>query len=421
MSNIEDELTGLTIDLVRINSVNPPGLTNDIASFIREWLGRRGYQGHVYEYEKGKPNIIAKVGRGSPTLILNGHMDVVPPGESSKWSVPPFSGKVIDGKIFGRGTTDMKGGLAALMMAFIDLAPQVENSDASLIFSATVDEESGGHPGVEALVNNGVLRGDAAIIAEPTGASRFCIAEKGLAQVRINTMGRPAHGSLPILGRNAILELINAVNESAKAINEFNRGIKLPRDLEAPIENSAKIYGAAARGIGLRVDDNELGNIIGSVSFNPGVIRGGSKINMVPDSAELELDMRVPPGASSRQVIDYLAARLGDSARVEVIDVSEPNYTPINSEIVASVRDSIIEEGKQPVPLILTGATDGRYLRAAGIPVVIYGPGELAMAHSYDEYVAIDDLKDSLIVMEKAIQRFLGLGRYGKKIGNKRN
>ncbi|MGC8596436.1 MAG: M20 family metallopeptidase [Thermocladium sp.] len=419
MGNIEDELIGLTIDLVRINSVNPPGLTIDIAGFIREWLGKHGHQVDVYEYEKGKPNIVAKVGHKSPTLILNGHMDVVPPGESSKWSVPPFSGKVIDGKIFGRGATDMKGGLAALMMAFIDLAPQVEN-DASIIFSATVDEESGGHSGVEALVNNGVLRGDAAIIAEPTGASRFCIAEKGLAQVRIKTMGKPAHGSLPILGENAILRLINAINESSKAIDEFNKGINLPSDLRASIENSAEIYGAAARSIGLSITD-DIRNVIGSVSFNPGVIRGGSKINMVPDSAEVELDMRVPPGVSSRQVIDYLAARLGNSAGVEVIDISEPNYTSINAEIVASVRDSIIEEGKQPTPLILTGATDGRYLRAIGVPVVVYGPGELTMAHAYNEYVAIGDLEESLRIMRKAIQRFLGLGKYGKKFGNTRN
>ena len=408
--NVRDTLVNLTSRLIQINTVNPPGLTSEASSFIKDWLGSLGYSCEIREYVKGKPNVVARVGKGSPTLILNGHMDVVPPGDESRWSYPPFSGKVVGDRIYGRGATDMKGGLAVVMLVFAELAPLVERAGSgTLVFSATADEEVGGHAGVEALVKDGVLVGDAAIVAEPTGFNRYCIGEKGLCQLRLIARGRPAHGSLPILGENAILKLVKAIEGAQRIVEEFNRNIKLPPDVEEAAFNAASIYGqeASRRGLGLSLED--FRRVIGSVSFNPGVIRGGSKVNMVPDYAELELDMRVPPGVDPAGLIEAVKSGLRGLAEVEPIDVSSPNYTPRDSPIVRLIEDGIRRLGAEPKPIIMTGATDGRYLRARGIPTVIYGPGELTLAHAYDEYVTVNDLVNTYNVMLYASSRFFNI------------
>ncbi|ADN49702.1 M20 family metallopeptidase [Vulcanisaeta distributa] len=409
--NLKTGLIELTSHLIQIPSVNPPGYTVNIAGFIRDWLGERGFKSEFREYAKDKPNVIARVGRGKPVLILNGHMDVVPPGDDSRWVYPPFSGKIVEGRIYGRGATDMKGGLAVIMMVFTELAPLIERQGSgTLIFSATADEETGGHPGVEALVRDGVLVGDAAIVAEPSGSSRYYIGEKGLCQVKLVTRGRPAHGSLPILGENAIMKLAAAIARAEELINEFNKGIKLPSELTEAIRNSAEVYLEAARASGLNLTLSDFERVVGTVSFNPGVVRGGSKINMVPDYAELELDMRVPPGVSPSQVINHLRSGLSGIADVEVLDTSEPNYTSPGEVIVRIIHEGIERVlGATPRPIIVTGATDGRYLRARGIPTVVYGPGELALAHAYNEYVTVDDLVRTHDVMLYAIRRFFGI------------
>jgi len=120
-ADLRNEIPNLTSKLIQIPSVNPPGLTADVANFIRDWLSAHGFSSSVYEYARGKPNIIAKVGSGRPVLILNGHMDVVPPGDETRWTHPPFSGRIIEGRVYGRGATDMKGGLAVIMTVFAEL------------------------------------------------------------------------------------------------------------------------------------------------------------------------------------------------------------------------------------------------------------------------------------------------------------
>ncbi len=409
--DLRSDLPNLASRLIQLPSVNPPGYTVNIAGFIRDWLGGLGFSTEFREYAKDKPNVIARVGRGKPVLILNGHMDVVPPGDESRWTYPPFSGKVVDGRVYGRGATDMKGGLAVIMTVFAELAPLIERQGSgTLIFSATADEETGGHPGVESLVKDGVLIGDAAIVAEPSGSSRYYIGEKGLCQVRLVARGRPAHGSLPILGDNAILRLVRAVLRAEELINEFNRGIKLPSELLDALRNSAETYLEASKSSGLNLTLSDFERVVGTVSFNPGVVRGGSKINMVPDYAELELDMRVPPGTSPGQVIDYLRSGLNGLADVEVLDASEPNYTSPGEAIVRLVHEGIEKVlGVTPKPIIVTGATDGRYLRARGVPTVVYGPGELALAHAYNEYVTIDDLLRTHDVMAYVVRKFFGI------------
>lgn len=128
--DLRGDIPNLVSKLIQMPSVNPPGYTVNIAGFIRDWLSGLGFTSEVREYAKDKPNVIARVGRGGkPVLILNGHMDVVPPGDESRWAYPPFSGKVVEGRIYGRGATDMKGGLAVIMTVFAELAPLIERQD----------------------------------------------------------------------------------------------------------------------------------------------------------------------------------------------------------------------------------------------------------------------------------------------------
>ncbi|MGC8570710.1 MAG: M20 family metallopeptidase [Caldivirga sp.] len=410
VSEVGNQLAELTSRLVQIDSVNPPGDVTKVVEFIKNWLSERGFSSSIYEYVKGKPNLIARVGKGKPVIILNGHTDVVPPGDLSKWTYPPFSGRIIEGKVYGRGSTDMKGGVAVIMMVFAELGPLIEKKGTgSLVFSATADEEVGGHAGVEALVKDNVLAGDAAIVAEPTGFDKYCIAEKGLSQVKLIARGRPAHGSLPLLGDNAIMKLIKAIEKAQDTVNEINRGIKLPQDLIEAINNSSRVYLEGALRSGLKLSEDDFRHTIGSVSFNPGVIKGGSKVNMVPDYAELELDMRVPPGVSPSNVIDKLRNTLSGLAEVKVLDTSEPNYTPSSERIIQLIREGIGKQGAEAKPIIMTGATDGRYLRLKGIPTVIYGPGELTLAHTYDEYVTVKDLVNTYNTIKYTVEKYLGL------------
>lgn len=133
-------------------------------------------------------------------------------------------------------------------------------------------------------------------------------------------------------------------------------------------------------------------------------------MNMVPDHAELELDMRVPPGVSPSQVIELLRNGLSGLAEVEVMDTSEPNYTSPSERIAQLVHEGIERVlGARPRPMLITGATDGRYLRARGIPTIVYGPGELALAHAYDEYVSVEDLVRVHDVLNYVVRRFFGI------------
>ncbi|AFZ70424.1 acetylornithine deacetylase or succinyl-diaminopimelate desuccinylase [Caldisphaera lagunensis DSM 15908] len=406
----EDFVVKVTSDLIKINSQNPPGHTNEVVNYIKDLLSIHGIKYEIHEFEANKPNLIAKIGNGSPTLILNGHMDVVPPGDESKWIYPPFSGKIVDDKIFGRGATDMKGGLATILVSTLELSDLIEKNNGSLVFIASADEEVGGHAGMQGLVENNLIKGDAALIAEPSGYNRVSIGEKGLCQTKIVTRGLPSHGSMPILGDNAILKMYKAINLVKEGVEELNSKIVIPEDVSIAIKETANTYETIIKEKKLNLSVADIENQIKTISFNPGVIRGGTKINVVPDYCELELDMRIPPGCLCENVRNYIKNKLNNVAEIYPIDTSNANFTSLNEKIVKTALNSIEKIlGKNADLHIETGATDGRYLRNIGIPTIIYGPGELFLAHAYNEYVKINDLKMALRITEDIIKEYLNL------------
>ncbi len=408
---VRNEIPKLVSRLIQIPSVNPPGYTRSMAEEIKAWLSERGFTAELREYVRDKPNVIARVGRGGPILILNAHMDVVPPGDEDKWLVPPFSGSEIEGRIYGRGACDDKGGLAVIMAVFAELGPIIEKEGVgTLVLAATADEETGGKSGVGALVNDGVLKGDAAIIAEPSTSRSYCIGEKGLCQLKFKAYGRSAHGSMPILGENAIIKLVKAIEKAQLIVEELNRGLKFPLELEEAVNATAELERERARSHGIELPIEDFKAVLTNITFSPGVIKGGVKVNVVPDYAECEIDIRIPPGYSPNGLIDNLKANIGGLVEIEPIDISEPNYTRPDEHIVRIIHESIREVlNVDPRPALLTGATDGRYFRAVKIPTVIYGPGDPMLAHAYNEYIAVRELFETYDVMIKAIRKFFGL------------
>ena len=426
--DVRSRLISLASDMVKIDTSNPPGRTGELADLIVDYLQINGLTSDTYQFEEGKVNVVAKVGKGSPTLILNGHMDVVPPGDRSRWSFNPFSGAVTDdGRLLGRGATDMKGGLAVATAVFVDLASKVENEGlGTLVYVASADEEVGGQKGLGALVQQGIVSGDAAIITEPSGVDTISLGEKGICQVRLIAKGRPAHGSMPILGDNAIMKAMDAVQILSKAVEAINDRLTPTDEVEELLSLSVNVLLEEASKRRMKLSRAEAEYVLKKITFNPGVIRGGTKVNMVPDSCEVEIDMRVPLSMAPtpervtpcERIVDeasgLIAMDLGKGREeatrdiaLEIISQSVPNYTSPSHPFVGIVKDSVREVlGYEPKIRIETGATDGRYLREKGIPTVIYGPGEPFVAHSYDEFVRVDDLVITYNVLVKAVARF---------------
>ncbi|HLI45610.1 MAG TPA: ArgE/DapE family deacylase [Geobacterales bacterium] len=374
-----EELIELTSKLIQFPSLNPKideeSMVNT-ANFIKDWLSDKGIEARIKEYSSGWPTVIAEVGKGKRSVLLNGHFDVVPTGEIKSWKINPFSGKIIDGRIYGRGASDMKSGVAVNMMLLKELADRL---DYKLIFTAVSDEETGGFNCSKFLAQD--YKPDLVLISEPSGSDSLILGEKGLLQVRLVSKGRAAHGSIPSAGVNAIELLIKDLMNLSKI---SNLEISLPKDSEILVDNT------------LRRMQLELGKYIKelrTISFNIGTIKGGVKVNVVADKCEAEVDMRIPFGITYKEAFEKVKS-LVENSEIEIIQSSNPNYTSPYNEHAKKLK-SIIEKNikKEVREMLITGATDGRYFREHNIPVLVYGPGKLGQAHVYDEHVEIQDLK----------------------------
>jgi len=396
-----DNITKLVSDLIKIRSINPPGDMREIALFIEELLKNEGFSVNRVEPEQGKISLITSVGKGKPELVFNGHMDVVPPGDPSKWRYDPFSGTIVDGYIYGRGASDMKGGLGALIQAFL-VASKFENKlNGKLTLVLVPDEESGGLLGTKYLVDNNIVVGDAVIIGEPTGLDYIDIGQKGSLWLKLKFKGKSIHGSLaPHLGDNAIIKAYRAITE---LYNITKLKANPTDDIKHVIDTSTSIADSLIgfKGIG------EL--ILKHPTLNVGIVKGGSKINMVPDYCEADVDIRIPIGLTSKEVVDEIRKILEKyEGEAEVISVSEANYTNPHHKIVKTVEETVeLVIGKKPHVFVQWASSDARYYRFRGIPTIHYGPAEVEGIHGYNERVKTEDvIKASKVYLITAL-RFL--------------
>ncbi len=366
----------------------------------------------------------AKDGR---RLLFNGHIDVVPPGRLDDWSVEPFGGDVKDGRVYGRGSVDMKGGVAAMAMALCVLKDLDLPLKGTVILNVVGDEERQGDLGTTWCIDNiwEKIRADVAIVGEPTGTGALgrtlCIGEKGPVWVKVSTKGRKAHGSVPLMGENAITKMIRFL--TALLERELPT-VPPPLERGVLVKQIAGVMGIDSAALELLLAKNDSLKPLQAVlealtktTLNVGTISGGVVANVVPDHCEVELDFRILPGQSPQTItafLNELASDLGlaNDFEVKVLSAFEGTSVPDfeNDLLATTLQTTSRELAGRTIFFMATFATDGRLLRKAGIPsTVVYGPGNGALAHKADEYISIEEMVTATKVYALTAIRYLGL------------
>ena len=407
----QNELIRLCSELIRAKSENPPGDVSDAANVCKSFLKQEGIKYQTFEPEKGHVSVIGTVGKGKPSLVLCGHIDVVPAGDISKWTVNPYGGEVKQGKLYGRGSTDQKAGVAAQLMA-VAAAKEFESDLCGKITVANVpDEEAQGPAGAIWLVENKKLMGDACLITEPTGYldGQYSIAagERGTCWLKITAHGKPAHGSVPARGRNAI-DMLTSFLPTLKALEA--EAVDTPEDAHVLVRNGEREQRRLALNDGIQ--PRKLTKTLTHYTVNVGVISGGTKTNVVPEKCEAEVDIRVPAGGRPDGVEKFVRSLLPDNFEVEVINKTTPSYTPASDPLIKAIQKGAKPVfGYAPPPTYMPATTDAHFFRRLlGVPAASFGPGCGELAHTYDEFVYVKDIKNVAKVYANVIADFVGKG-----------
>jgi succinyl-diaminopimelate desuccinylase len=408
-----DDAVALTQALVRIPTVNPPG---DVYTDCAQYLGQRLRQ-HAFQVEyvraegvRGdtpqhpRTNVIGRIeGRGTGSgecVHFNSHIDVVEPG--SGWTFDPFAATIANNRIYGRGTCDMKGGLAASVIAIEAILEAGIVFNGALEISGTVDEESGGYGGVGYLAERGYFsrpRVHHVIIPEPLNVDRICVGHRGVWWAEVETKGRIAHGSMPFLGDSAINHMGAFLAKlEAELLPKISQ-----RTTAQPVEPKL------ARRSTLNVN---------SIHGGQAEDHGGYPSPVVAHSCRAVLDRRFLVEEELADVKDEIIALLDQLKVVRpgfdyvIRDVMEflPTFTPLDAPVVTATRDAIRRVlGKEPDFIASPGTYDQKHIYRTGKldQCIAYGPGILDLAHQPDEYVDIDDLMHSAQVMALSALRLL--------------
>lgn len=396
-------------NLIKIPSENPGGDSLAISKYIKDLLEEYGIEVEIHESADKMINLIAKIGNDNgKNLIYCGHSDTVPVGDRSKWDFDPFEGEIVDGILRGRGASDMKCGLGGLIFTLIYLKKHNIDIGGSLTLAIVPDEETGTDFGVPYLFENKLLKGDGALIAEPSGELNPTIGQKGSGAFNLTVYGQPGHGSLaPLSGKSAIENALKAIEK----IREYtDKPIKVPEELEELIEIS-KEYA-----IEREVNGEAFAPIFERCSFNVGVIQGGTARNVVADKCVVEIDSRLPFGikrdkflSDIKQILDGLDI---DYDFEESGFKSEANYTPANDPICKYTVDNIsYVKNKKAYGVLQWACSDARYFRQNNIPVLQYGPAILETIHGFNERAEVEDILDCAKVYILTAVDFLSEGR----------
>lgn len=394
------EMIELVQQLVQINSENPPGRYEGVASAYAEALEELGFDVevvmvpddvvHRFGFSTPRCNVIGRwrAPLPGPSLMLNAHLDTVPIGSREAWSVEPLGGAVIDDRIWGRGAVDSKGRLAAYWAAAAALLRSNALSSGELMVVATCDEEIGGDLGARWLTEAWGLKADYAVVE---GYNRPVVrASSGILWLEIEVRGKAAHASWPERGHNAVVDAAAIVAE-----------------LET---------------LRLRLEQ-QRGDIPGipHTTMSVGTIAGGSKVNVVPDRCTIQVDFRVMPGVETAVIkgeVEGILRRLegerpGFSATLRVMQEQPSMVTAEDSPLVAAFVQAVADvSGSRPEVEGEPGGTDARWFNRAGIATVNYGPGSPVDGnfHAPDENVRLDQLREAAAVCALATFRLLAGG-----------
>ena len=385
-----DALVEFTRELVRIPSVYDPARRlneQPAAEAVEAQMRAFGWSPRVDLVAAGRPNVIATIDGDRPgrTLLFEGHTDVVTEGDEHAWTVEPFGAELRDGRIYGRGSADMKSGVAAMLFA-ADAVVRAGSFPGRIVVAALVDEE-GMMSGVRDFVARGHAEGiDGAICCEPEGGE-ICITAKGAMRLRIDLTGKMAHGAMPFEGRNP--------NRAAAMV------IAALTDLERRLQD---VHGEHEQ--------------LGQPWITPTVLRAGepAQMNVMPGTSALWVDVRTVPAVDHDRLltdIEQLASDItrdiGVTTAVTVLDDRPPVELASDHTLVRAVWDAHTAVSATPARLGgVPGTTDGTMLTAlAGVPTVVYGPGGKWIAHQADEYVDVADIVEHANVYVATAERFL--------------
>lgn len=390
-------------DMVAIPTINPPGERyGDFAEYAKEVLESLGVEVKIIEvpaeYVKeyypdyaAYPRYIvyAKYGEGKPVFHFNGHYDVVPAG--SGWTRRPFDPVIEGERLYGRGSTDMKGGIASFLVALKSIIDSSKKLKGSIEVALVPDEEIGGESGAGFLVRKVGVRPDYAVIGEPSGSESIWIGHKGAIWALVEVYGKQAHGSTPWLGVNAFEYMVKLAYRFMTEYRQY-------------LESKKSMY---------EYDDPRGARPTAMIG---GEIRGGVKVNVVPGYAAFSIDRRVVPEEKledvEKEIVDFAkkaSIDFGD-ARVEVKITNRlpPALTDPSSDFVKTVQETAGKVlGKKPKLTVCLGGLDMRFYTEVNIPIVTYGPGVLSVAHVADEYLPLSEFEKMAKIYYALIEKLL--------------
>lgn len=379
----EEEKVKILSDVIAIKSVNDNELS--VCEYLQKLLSQYNIESTIEKINKSRANLIAEIGEGKPVLAFSGHMDVVSEGNSENWKYDPFEMTEEDGKLYGRGTADMKSGLVAMVIAMIEINNANLLQKGTIRLLATAGEEME-QKGSAQLYSNGYMDDvDALIIAEPS-ESMIAYAHKGSMNFRVTSRGKASHSSAPFMGQNAIKPLIEVIREVE---NEFNHVLK---DVEFKVLDFSSLSDKVKKEFNVEISSESLGSAI----LTNTIIQGGNQVNSIPEHAVAEFNARTVPEFDNdkmKQLFNKIIEKHNKEGNLSLdIDLDLPSVaTNENNRLVTLTKKH--GENHLNVNLLVAptmGVTDASNLlkdKDENFPFVMFGPGNPSLAHQTNEYV----------------------------------
>jgi succinyl-diaminopimelate desuccinylase len=384
----KDEIIAFFQGFVRAASPNPPGDTTEAVGYITRFLEARDVPFRLVDPQPTMANVVGTFEGTEPGrhLVLNGHIDVFPVGEDPAdegWTQDPWGGEVSDGKLYGRGSSDMKCGTSASIWTYVLLNRIKDRLKGKLTLTCVSDEETFGPWGARWLMEHEPeVRGDCCLNGEPSSPFSVRYGEKGLLWLRFTIRTKGAHGAYT-----------HASPSATRLSADLIRDLAALEDLSFEVPDNLMRAQLQSREATDRAMGPGAADVLPKVTLNIGTIQGGLKNNMVPHSCVFDADIRLPVGVTREQVItevEKIAARY-PQASFEEDHCNPPSYCDPYGEMMEIIQRNVEELGRpRPVPVVSIGATDARLWRYEGIPAYVYGPFPEGMGSS-DENVPVED------------------------------
>jgi acetylornithine deacetylase/succinyl-diaminopimelate desuccinylase-like protein len=430
---LRDEVTDLLRRLIRVDTTNPPGNETVAAELLRDYLEANGVACELIARVPERANLVARIpGGAGPSLLLLSHTDVVL-ADPAEWSVPPFSGELRDGVVWGRGALDMKGQVAANAVAIASLAREGFRPGGDLVFAATADEEAGDGFGLEWLceAHPDAVRSDFAInegggdrieLADGRPIYQATAAEKMTAPFRLRVRGRSGHASMPGIADNPVVKAARLIERLASYRPEPQLGPEVEGFLSVVLGAVPPAHEAVERTREVSPAGADIVEALLAPTFSPTMVTASRKRNVIPGVCDVEVDCRLLPGQHPEHVAPLLRAVLGGDVEYELEWVAEPQggtRSALDTPLWAALEEWVAETepDARAAPLMAAGFTDSHWLREA-FGTVAYGffptTGELpaetatALVHSADERIPVADLELAVGWLRHAARSVLG-------------